>query len=484
MSETDVLSGPSAGRLAIRGGGLRVGGYVAGALLAAATSVVLLRYLSVGDFGAYVTVMSLVAVVAGITEAGIGLVAQREWIAAGGERPRREIVSAVVGMRLAATPVGVLVALGFGALAGYDGRLLAGIALAGAGLVISNVAASLTVPLGAQLRLGAITLAELARAAAIMVALVVIVVAGGSLAALFLSQIAGGVAMLAVTIAALGGAAVLRPSFEWRRWRPLLAAAAPVAAAAVVNVIYLRLLVVLMSLMADPVETGLFATSYRILEIFAGIPALMMGAAFPILAHAGGDDEPRLAYALQRMIEAGLLACGAIVLVLVAAGEPIIVLLGDEKYRGAGPVLQVQVLALVGIFLTQAWALALVAVHRQRALITVNVVALVTALVGGALLIPPFGEMGAAVAAVVGELVLAGTCALMLMRARPALRPSLGRPLRIVLAAVVAAGCILLGLPPVAEAALAVTVFAALAWLLRAVPLELLEAVRPGQPRR
>jgi O-antigen/teichoic acid export membrane protein len=313
-----------------------------------------------------------------------------------------------------------------------------------------------------------------------MATIVVVVVAGGSFSALFLAHVFGGIAMLVVTVAVLGGAAVLRPTFHWERWRPLLGAAAPIAAAAVVNVIYLRLLVVLMSLLADAEETGLFATSYRILEVFTAIPVLMMGAAFPILSYAGaGDDQPRLAYALQRMVEAGLLVSGLIALVLVAAAEPIVLLLGGDDYRDAAPVLQVQALALVGAFLTQVWALGLVAVHRQRALIVVNAVALATALAGGAVLIPAAGEHGAAIAAVIGELVLAGTCAAMLVRARPALRPQLGRPLRIVLAGVAAVAVGLIpGLPDVAAAVASAAIFIGLAKVAGAIPDELLDAVR------
>jgi O-antigen/teichoic acid export membrane protein len=479
VSETDVLGGPSAGRRAVRGGGLRVAGYGAGALLTAVTSLLLLRYLSVEDFGVYVTVTSLVAIVAGLTEAGLGLVAQRDWIAAPDDGERREIVAAVVGMRLVATPVGVLVALGFGLAAGYDNRLLAGIAIAGVGLVIANVASALTVPLVAQLRLGAVTAADLARSLAIMGTIAIVVVAGGSLAALFIAHIAGAIAMLAVTAAVLGGAAMLRPSFDRTRWRTLIVAAAPVAAATVVNVVYLRLLVILMSILADPVETGLFGTSYRILEVFAGIPVLMMGAAFPILAHAGAADEPRLAYALQRMVEAGLLIAGLAVLVLVAAAEPIVLLLGDEEYRAAGPVLQIQALALVGAFLTQVYALGLVAIHRQRALVTVNVVALATALTSGLILIPLWDEKGAALAAVLGELTLAATCLTLLVRARPGLRPQAGRPLKLLLAGVVAyAAGLVPGLPDVAAAAVSAAVFLGLAAVLRAIPDELLDAVR------
>ena len=481
MSETDVLGSRTAGRRAIRGGGLRVAGYAAGALLTAATSILLLRYLSLEEFGAYVTVTSLVAIVGGLTEAGLNLVAQRDWVGAGDDRDRGEIVASLVGIRLVATPIGVVVAILFGLAAGYDQPVIIGIAVAGVGLVIANVAASLTTPLMVALRLGVVTASDLARQTAIMLAIVVVVVAGGSLATLFVAHVVGGIAMLVVIVLALGGLSTLRPTFSWARWKPLLVAAAPVAAAAVINVVYLRLLVVLMSVLGSPEETGLFATSYRILEVFAGIPGLMMSAAFPILAHAGAGagDEPRLAYALQRMLEAALLVSGLIVLVLVGAAEPIIVLLGGDEYRDAAPVLQVQAAALVGAFLTQVWALGLVAVHRQAALIAVNAIALSTGLVSGLLLIPAAGETGAAIAAVIGELVLAVSCLVMLVRARPQLRPQLGRPARLLAAGAIGAALALApGLPPVAAAALAALAFLGAAWAMRAIPAELPQALR------
>jgi O-antigen/teichoic acid export membrane protein len=482
MADVHQLDEPAAGRRALRGGGLRVAGYGVNAILTAATSVILLRYLSVEGFGAYVTVTSLVAIVAGITEAGLGLVAQREWIAAEDDAARADVISTTVGVRLVITPVALGLALLFGVAAGYSHVLLAGIAIAGAGVLIVNVASSLSVPLVAQLRLGIVTAADLARAATILLALAVMVVAGASLSTLFLAHVAGGVAMAAVTIVALHGTAPLRPTFDWQRWRPLLAAALPMAVATVVNVIYLRALVVLMSLLAGEREVGLFATSFRIIEVFAGVPVLMMGAAFPILVRAGSSDEPRLAYALQRMVEAGLLVGGLAVLVLVAAADPIVVLLGGHGYEDAAPVLQIQAFALLGVFLSQVFALGLVAVHRQRALALANLLALVTGLGAGLILIPASGATGAAVAAIAGELGLSTICLVALLRARPNLRPSPGRPLRVLLALALGIGAGL-PLPDIAGAAVGIVVFVGAAALLRAIPAELFEALRrPAQP--
>jgi O-antigen/teichoic acid export membrane protein len=246
-----------------------------------------------------------------------------------------------------------------------------------------------------------------------------------------------------------------------------------------VNVVYVRLLVVLASLIATATETGLFATSYRIVEAFVAIPAFMVGAAFPVLAHAGASDEARLSYALQRVGEIALLVSLGVALVLAFAADPIVRLLGGEEYVDAGPVLSIQAFALVGAFMTQVWALGLVAIRRQSALIIVNAVALATVVILGVTLIPAFEAEGAAAAAVVGETLLAASLLLMLVRANPALRPALGYMWRLALAALVAAVVTLLtGLSPAPAGVLAGGLYVLLAWVLRAVPVEVFHAFR------
>ena len=65
----DILRSPEAGQRVIRGGTIRGLGYGLGVGLTAIASVFLLRYLGVDDFGRYVTVLSLMAIVSGITDA-------------------------------------------------------------------------------------------------------------------------------------------------------------------------------------------------------------------------------------------------------------------------------------------------------------------------------------------------------------------------------------------------------------------------------
>ena len=380
--------------------------------------------------------------------------------------------------------MGVLAGALFGVVAGYDSTLVLGILLAGAGLLFTAVAMTLTIPLTVDLRFGAVTAAEVSKQAAIVAGFLVLVIGGAGFLAFFAVHIAAGLVFLAVALAYVGLGHTPGPTFALDRWTALVKEAAPIAVATVVNVVFIRILVVMTSLLATPTETGIFATSYRVVEVFVGIPVLMVGAAFPVLAHAGASDEPRLAYALQRVGEVALLVALATALVLAFAAEPIVRLLGGDEYGDVAPVLSIQAFALVGAFMTQVFTFGLVAIRRPRALVAVNALALVAAAGLGLALIPAHGATGAAIAATVGEALLALMLVVMLARANPALRPHAGYVVKLSLAAAVGGGAALLASPaPLLGAALALAIYGVVALALRAVPVEVFQALlHRGKP--
>jgi O-antigen/teichoic acid export membrane protein len=471
-----ALTAPDAGGRAIRGGAIRVGGYGVGLLLTAIASVFLLRHLGVVRFGQYTTVVAIVTVVFGVTDAGLTLVGQRELVHADPAR-RRTLLADLVGIRLVLTPLGVALGVLFTVIAGYPNALVTGTVLAGAGGVLAVVANTLMLPPTVDLRYGAVTTTELARQLVIVGGIVALVVAGAGLVPFFAVYIAGGAVALVVALMFVGMGGWIVPRFAWREWSPLLREAAPVALSSVVNVTYVRTLIIIASLLATAEQTGLFATSYRISEILLGVPQMMIGAAFPILVHSGAADETRLAYVLQRMGEAALLLGIGLGLVLVVGAAPIVQVLGGSAYADAASVVRIQSVAIAAAFVTQLGTFGLVALRRQRELVLVNVLALATVIVLGCTLIPLLEADGAALAASVGETLLALSAMAMLVRARPSLRPDLRYVPRLLLAAALGGACVLLPVPDAAAAVLALAVYSATAWLLRVVPLELIEAL-------
>lgn len=475
------LTAPDAGDRAIRGGVVRVAGYGAGLLLTAIASIFLLRYLGVDRFGQYTTVVAIVTVVQGVTDGGLGVVGQRRYVHTSSEK-RAELLGNLVGMRLVLTPLGIACGVLFAVVAGYPNALVTGTLLAGLGVVLAVVAATLAMPLAAELRLGAVTAVDFARQLVIVVGICVLVVAGAGLLPFFATYIAAGAAALAVAFAFVGPGGRARPRFAWGEWKPILREAAPVAMSVVVNTTYVRALIILCSLLATAEQTGLFATSYRVSEILLGVPQMMISAAFPIIAHAHVADEERLAYALQRMGEAAMLAGVGCALVLVVGASPIIDLLGGSEYAAAAETLRLQSVAIAGAFMTQMGTFALIAIERQRALVVVNALALVIVVALGFTLIPLWEANGAAVAASIGEVVLAVAALTLLARARPSLRPDLRYVPKVLLAAGVAACSTLLPIPDVVATVMAVAVYAGLVFLLRVVPMELVDALLRRKP--
>ncbi len=428
---TDILRTGEAGGRVIRGGALRGTGYAAGILFGAGTSVLLLRHLGVEDFGRYGIVVALLGIVSAVTDAGLTAVGSRELaILPAAERPA--LLRNLVGLRIALTLAGVAAATAFALLAGYPGVVVAGTAIAGFGVLLLNTQSTLMLPLAIELRMGAITLIETLRHALTLVGVAVLVLAGASLLPFFGVQVAVGVVVLLLTPLLVVGVAGMRPAIDRATAAELLRESLPLAAALAMNIVYLRLLVILVSVQTDEVETGLFVTSFRIFEILLGIPTLVLAVALPLLAVAGAEDRERLRYALQRMTEAAVAASLLLVLVTVVLAEPAILLLGGEQYREAAPILQVQAFALLGIFLSQVWTLGLVSLRRQRDVAVANAIVLALVLVLGVVLIRAYDGTGGAVAAVVTEGVLAVLLFWFLARADRNVVPRLGflpRPL-------------------------------------------------------
>jgi O-antigen/teichoic acid export membrane protein len=250
--------------------------------------------------------------------------------------------------------------------------------------------------------------------------------------------------------------------------------------------VYFRLLVVLVSLLEDSAtDVGYYVTSTRVVELFLALPMMLVSVVLPVLSVAARDDEGRLRYVTLRLAQAlGLLGV-LLALVLGAGADPLIRLLGGEEYAGAAPVLQIQCIALVTIFLVGGWTTTLVGMGRTRALVVTTAIGVAAVLVFGLLLIPPFGAQGAAVAAVAGDVVYCAAVFVALRRAGPGRGLPPGPLLRVIAAAAPPLLIALFSpLPPAADALIVAVLFPVLAAAFGAVPPELTDRVRRVLPAR
>lgn len=473
----DLLSTPEAGPAAIRGGALRIGGYLAGIVLSIGSAALLFRHLGVDDTGRYVTVLALIAIVGGVSDAGLTAIGVRELSIRTGQR-RDALARNLLGLRIVLTVAGVLAAVAFAGMAGYGGILVLGTALAGVGLMFQSVQATLAISLMSSLRLGWVTAADVARQVVLAVLIVVLVMAGAGLLAFLSAPIAASLAMLLMTAVLVRRDIPLVPAFRRQEWRDLLREVLPYSVAVAAGVVYFRVAILIVSLVASGRETGFFAASFRVVDVLVAIPGLMMTAAFPIFSRAARDDHERLAYGLDRTFQMSVIA-GAGLMLCVVFGAPIAIdIVAGSDFEPSIDVLRIQAVAVGASFVGAFWGYALLSLRLHREILFINTLALGLVCVLVVVLASQWGAEGAAVGTAVAEVAITFVYPLVLRRSHPDLLPGLGFVPKIALATTVAAGAWLLPLAAVFQMLLAaVTYVALLAWS-RALPQELVEEVR------
>lgn len=476
-----ALDSPTAGGKVIRGGVLRLVTYLAGIGIGIASAALMTRHLGVEDFGSYVIVTSLIAIVAGLGEAGVPNIAAREF-ATRDREDRDRLIANVLGIRLLIAVLGVAVATGFAILAGYDSTMVVGTVLAGIALLIATIQQTYSIPIGVSLRFGSIAALDLLRQAAFVAVVLILVLVGAGLLPFLAATIPASLVTLAVAVPLVRGLGPLLPRFERSQWLGILRLVGIYAAAAAVGTIYVSAVIVTTSLVGTAEESGYLGAGFRVFTVLIGIPLLLVSTAFPVLARAAHTDQARLEYAVQRLVDIALIVGVWMALGTVFGAEIAIAVVAGAEFEPAVPVLQILGFALVANFLAVTGGLALVAVHRHVALLVANVIALLVALTLTLVLVPPFGAEGAAVATLVSESTLAVLYGIVLLGTRQVRYDSNLVP-RIAIAAALASALAFTPFGPIVLVVAATVVYWGVLFALRGVPREVIDALLRREPR-
>jgi O-antigen/teichoic acid export membrane protein len=470
----EVLDRPEAGVKALRGGVIRTAGYAVGLLLGLISMPLLVRHLGVVDFGRYVTVTSIVGLVAGATEGGLNALALREYARTSGDE-RRTVMRNMLGMRVVITASGAVAAIVLAAAAGYDNEMVLGAVGAAAALLFLTGQDFMVVGLQGDLRFGLATAAELVRQVATTTLLVALVLAGAGLVPLLWVPLPAGIIGFAFAVALVRGRMPRRPSFDLARWRPLLRDTIPYAIAIAIGVAYFRAAMLVTSLASTEVQAGYFATSFRIVEMLVTVPGLLIGAAFPILARSSVGDRLRHTTALQRIVELALLAGAFTGLVTALIAPFAISVLAGPDFSASVPVLRIHAIALAANFVAVALLYGLLSAGRHGALVAGNGVALLTVVVLTVVLASEFGAEGAAVATAAAEWLLVVTLVVATLRWERSLGRAAAIAPPVALATAVGAAALLLPVHSVIQTVAGVAAFTLVLAVLGRFPPEIRE---------
>ncbi len=471
----DLLDTPGAAATTIRGSAMRTGGYVAVSLANALVLPFLFRYLGVIKAGQYVTVLSLMTILAGIVEVGLTGISVRLYTAAP-RSERRRLLQNLLSMRIFVLAIGALIVLAFALGVGYPRVIVLGVCLGAVGVLFENIGSSYNVWLAANLHQGWIALSNVARQLVVAILTFGFVFTQAPLLAFFAAFIPAGLAQLFVSARVTRRFTSLLPSVDARAWLALTRRSATYVIAMALGFVYFRVPVILMSLLASGTETGYFGAAFRIVETLAML-TIVLTAALPILTRAATHDAARHFSGLARFLQVSVVIGGGLAVIAVTGARAAITIIAGPRFREAiGPLEALAPLLLLK-FVTTAWSFGLLSVGRYRELLVANLVASATSVILGLIAIPLVGVYGGVIASLGAELLLAVTYEIVLRRSLSG--ASFPRRSGIVIGAAALVSCctLLLPLPDVIRPLLGGLIYLSLVLVTRELPPETLDAL-------
>jgi O-antigen/teichoic acid export membrane protein len=470
-------------RAVVRNSAVLFAGTAASKTLVFVSYLLLTRGLGAEGFGLYTLVFAYLAFFELLPDAGLDSLVVRE------ASRRRHDAAAILGAALALRTLLILGTLPIAMLAvrlvtdDPRGPLL--VALGALAWVSSFRRASLRslveLPYRLALRMETQAALGFAAEAAHLLALAAFVPLGG----------------IAAAVAAQGAAALPFAVILWilaaKRLPPRLApdpaavrglarASLPLVALLLANTVLARADVLLLQLLRDAREVGIYAAPVRLVEVATLLPVLLLGSVYPLLAGAAPADPARASRLFQVSLRFLTAAVVPLILAEMAWARELVQLLFGAEYEGSAAVLPVLAVTLVFAFadvLLNAYFLATGLERQNAALVAVAAAANVAA---NLVLIPRLGAVGAAWSTLLAYAVrMVATLAVRGTRpaAAAALRAMLPATLAGALAAVVVQAAGLTGPTGVAGAVLAAAVYSAGLVLLRGLwPTELREIAR------
>lgn len=199
-------------------------------------------------------------------------------------------------------------------------------------------------------------------------------------------------------------------------FRQLLKVSVVVGLSMVINVVYLRFDVVLLSFFhRSNIEIAWYNAVIKLYEVGQAVPLLITGASLPILANLYQSARENLKFFLQKVIVISIIVSLFIVVGVFLFSDIIIKVIYGEKFLGAVPSLKITMSSCIFMFVNYLLLNFLIVVDRQKLSAIFMLVCFIFNIVFNLLLIPFNGYIGSSVARLCSEFLLF-LCFLIYMR--------------------------------------------------------------------
>ena len=321
----------------------------------------------------------------------------------------------LVGLRIVISLLLAIVAIVIAFALPYDSQLgtgfspvvKAGIVLASITIVTQALTTSANALFQKKLRYDLSVLAAALGSIAVVAATVLVFTLRGGLSGYISAYIIGGTVSAAAAFVIIAKKLKVPPLpiFNRRQAKKLIGSSWPIGLALILNLVYFRIDVLILSHNRASPEVGFYGLSYQFFDAFLTVPLFISNALYPLLAKLHASDKKKFVkeakFYFALMIVASLVLAAALYLVSL-----LIPAFYGTKFAPAKASLQILALGLPFFFASALlWHISIIR-EKQKLLPVIYGLGAAFNLVVNLILIPIYGYIGAASTTVASELLV------------------------------------------------------------------------------
>lgn len=358
------------------------------------TTLLIIRNLSVDEFGTFALIFGILGMLSIITDLGLGRVAVSLLMEKGRDPART--AGAYITLRSLLGVLGYAVALGVVAVGGYGPVTLAATMIGAVSVILDTVGNAHTTIFQVRERMRLPSVSSVIAATAQMLAVLALIQRDASLIPFMIPAVIASAVDCAIRVSGALRLQPIRYTVDLRLWWRLLKEAVPISVGNAMATLYYRVDIILLSQLASLAAVATYSVAFKFVDLVGMIPWAIGTAALPVLVRHWPDDREgfrRVILQITRLLVAlaGLLAAGFLVL-----ADQVVPLLYGHEYADAAAPAKVVVLSQCVAFAAEAALLVLIAAGRHHRFPVIASLGLAFNIIANLLIIPRHGYMGAA----------------------------------------------------------------------------------------
>jgi O-antigen/teichoic acid export membrane protein len=209
-------------------------------------------------------------------------------------------------------------------------------------------------------------------------------------------------------------------------WKEFLLESAPLAATALITFAYFKLDTIILSVLQESSDVGIYNVAYKIMENLIFFPAMLAGLILPLLSNTITSNRRLFEEIIDKTFKVFLLIVFPLVIGVFVLAPEIIAIVSGSGFDESVRVLRILVFALGCIFFGHYFTMLMVVSGAQKKLMKALLLAALVNISLNMLFIPKYSYLAAASVSLITEclvVLMVGYLAFKEVKFRPSLKP-------------------------------------------------------------